>query len=81
MRYAQVILTLRDGRRLTSSDMPARGDPDTPLDRSELVDKFRTLVDTAVGPRHRESIEDAIAALPAGGPSIARLLDLVTSRG
>jgi 2-methylcitrate dehydratase PrpD len=80
-RYAQVILTLRDGRRLTSSDMPARGDPDTPLGRSELVDKFRTLVDAAVGSRHRESIEEAIAGLPGGDTSIARLLDLITSRG
>lgn len=76
-RYAQVALTLRDGRRLASPDMSTRGDPETPLALTELTAKFQGLVDPVVGLERREMLERAIAELPRDGASALQLLDLV----
>lgn len=78
-RYAQVVLTLRNGRRLASPETSTRGDPQSPLDSEELRGKFRALVDAAAGAERRSMIEQAIATLTQIESAADHLIALVTS--
>jgi 2-methylcitrate dehydratase PrpD len=77
-RYAQVTFILRDGRRLVSEDTTTRGDPSTPLSPDALAEKFRMLVDPAVGSDLRRKIETAVDALVLPGVGVAGLIDILT---
>ena len=59
-RLAQVALRLVDGRRLASSVVPARGDPEEPLSTEELAAKFHDLADPVLGPVSAAAIEAAV---------------------
>lgn len=57
---ASVTLILRDGRRVSATVKAPRGDPENPLSRAELDDKFRRLSD---GILEGDAIEEAIATV------------------
>ncbi len=48
-RGARVTLTLDDGREIAVTRLGSHGDPDDPLSRAELAEKFHALVDPVLG--------------------------------
>lgn len=62
---ARVTLTLADGSRLCEASGYPRGNPENPIDRRELEEKFRTLVEPRFGPARAEQMLAAVAQLAA----------------
>ena len=65
-RLASVALRLADGRRLESSVVPARGDPEAPLSTAELTAKFHDFADAVVGSAAAAAIEASVFGDDAG---------------
>lgn len=79
-RWAQVIITLKDGRRFTSEPRTPRGDTDLPLTDADISDKFHLFADPVLGRARADELETLSGSfdnLDADG--FARLLDLCLS--
>lgn len=50
-RWSDVIVTLKDGTRLASGDVEARGGPEAPMEMSEIEAKFRMMAGALPVPR------------------------------
>lgn len=77
-RWAQVVLTHRNGNVFTSNPRTPRGDTDMPLRDAEISQKFHLFADPVLGAHRANEIENACArydTLDSSG--FARLLDLV----
>ncbi len=62
-RFADVRMTLNDGRVLESGDVHARGGPEAPMDRSDVVDKFMEFASPSLGHTRAAAIRDAVLGL------------------
>ncbi len=76
-RWAKAVVTLIDGRRLTSDPAIARGNPENPLSESEVLAKFHENAAPVLGPRRAKAIEKEVAALGQPNRPLQPLLDLV----
>ena len=54
-RWSDVTVELKDGRRLASGDMNARGGPEAPMDMHEVEAKFHTMA-AALSRARRQAI-------------------------
>ena len=63
-RLGEVTVVLRDGRRLRSGTLNARGGPEQPLSEREIVAKFRDYASPALGSRRARDLERAVLELP-----------------
>ena len=61
-RWASATLHLRDGRRIQSPAMEARGNPHNPLSDDEIAAKFQALASPVLGAR-AEDIEEVVVTL------------------
>jgi 2-methylcitrate dehydratase PrpD len=77
-RWAEVRLTLVDGRVLVSEPATARGNPDAPLPDHELREKFRALTEPMLGRARAREIETLVDGLPES-TSVMPLLDALLS--
>ena len=62
-RFADVIVTLHDGRVLVSGDVHARGGPEVPMSDQEVSTKFMEFASPVVGERRAGLIHDAALGL------------------
>ncbi|WP_436643242.1 MmgE/PrpD family protein [Microbaculum sp. FT89] len=75
-RLARVTYVLRDGTRLTSETLPARGDAERPLSDDEILAKFRELSGALGAPDRARAIEAEVGTL-AERADVSALLDLI----
>ena len=76
-RWAQVVMTLKDGRSVTSEPRTPRGDTDLPLSDAEISEKFHLFADPVLGSSRADELEKlsgCFDTLDARG--FARLCDL-----
>ena len=76
-RWADVTLTLKDGRILSSGEVHARGGPERPFAALDITDKFMRFAAPVIGQHRAEAIMAACLVLPRAGTSFASLLDLL----
>jgi 2-methylcitrate dehydratase PrpD len=76
-RWGDVTLVLKDGRRLATRGINARGGPDAPLAPGEVTAKFRDFAEPVLGRTRAGEIVDAVAALHDPESRLAPLQDLV----
>ena len=76
-RYADVVMTLADGRMLESGDVHARGGPESPLNRSEVIDKYMEFAAPSLGEERAGEIRDAVLALIEPDSRYADLGELI----
>ncbi|MCE8553002.1 MmgE/PrpD family protein [Ruegeria pomeroyi] len=62
-RWADVAITTTDGRVLESGDINARGGPEMPLSRAELIDKFMEYAAPGLGDARASAVCDATLGL------------------
>ena len=62
-RVADVVMTLTDGRELASGDVHARGGPEAPMDRDEVIAKFMEFATPPLGVSRAAAIRDAVLGL------------------
>ncbi|MEM9498931.1 MAG: MmgE/PrpD family protein [Pseudomonadota bacterium] len=67
-RWAEVTLTLRDGRAVASGEVHARGGPERPFSRADIVDKFHDFADPVLGRARAQGLAEAVLSLPDGAP-------------
>lgn len=72
-RWADVTLTLTDGRVLKSGDTHARGGPERPFSRDDICDKFEEYAVPVIGHARSRKICDATLALPKDNVRFADL--------
>jgi 2-methylcitrate dehydratase PrpD len=77
-RLARVVLFTKDGQRYQSDATEARGDPEAPLENSEIVRKFHHLADPLLGVERAKQIEIQVQNL-GSGESLQALIDNITS--
>ena len=80
-RWADVTLTLRDGRVLESGPRTPRGDPEMPLSDQEIATKFHLFADPVVGSARAAEIQDLCGAVDQAGVDLERLLQRVFAPG
>ena len=76
-RYADVVMTLADGRLLESGDVHARGGPESPLNRSEVIEKYMEFATPSLGQERAGKIRDAVLALVEPDSRYADLGELI----
>lgn len=62
-RWADVTVTLKDGKRFESGDTHARGGPERPFARSDICEKFQAYAAPVIGSARAEAIEEAALSL------------------
>ena len=62
-RWADVAITLNDGRVLESGDIHARGGPEVPMDEGEIIAKFMEFASPSIGAKRAEKIVKAVMGL------------------
>ena len=79
-RWAQVILVLKDGRRVESNPRTPRGDVDMPLTDADISYKFHLFADPVLGAIRARELEDLSGRFDGlDAVEFARLLDLCLS--
>ena len=73
-RWADVTLTLKDGRVLHSGDVHARGGPERPFSTSDITAKFMSFATPVVGQARAKMICDACLALTTDSAQFGGLL-------
>jgi len=76
-RWGDVTLVLRDGRRLNSGELNARGGPENPMAEDEILAKYREYAEPALGASRCRAIEEAVRRLAEPAGDFARLIELV----
>ena len=72
-RWADVDITLRDGRVLVSGDTHARGGPERPFGRAEVVEKFLGFAIPVLGEARAQALCAAVLNLPK---PVSRFVDV-----
>ncbi|MBI1218163.1 MAG: MmgE/PrpD family protein [Rhodobacteraceae bacterium] len=72
-RWADVVITLTDGTVLSSGDTHARGGPEAPFTRDEVIAKYMDFAVPVVGRTRAEAIRDGVLGLAAPGSRFADL--------
>jgi len=75
-RWGDVVLILRDGRRLSSGPRDARGGPENPLTEAEIIAKFHDYAGPAIGKPRAQALADAVRRLAEPGSDFAPVLEL-----
>ena len=78
-RWGDVTLVLKDGRRLNSGEINARGGPDAPLSRKQVLIKFREFAEPVIGGARADAIADLVFALREDGNDLGPLANAVTA--
>lgn len=76
-RFADVIVTTHGGERFASGDVHARGGPEAPISREDVIEKFMAFASPAIGETRAAAIRDATLGLlqtDANFSSLASLL-------
>nr|WP_216597853.1 MmgE/PrpD family protein [Ruegeria sp. HKCCD6428] len=76
-RFADVSITLIDGRILESGDVHARGGPEAPMNEAEVIDKFMEFATPSLGASRAAAIRDAVLGLGAPGSKFSDLGALI----
>lgn len=76
-RWADVIVTTRDGRVLASGDTHARGGPEAPLSEAEIEAKFMELSTPVLGQTRSAAIAKAVLSLAEPGARFGQLSALI----
>lgn len=77
-RWAQVSLTLADGRTVSADPRTPRGDPDLPLTDAEISEKFHLFADPVLGEMRAGEIEKRCAGFDTlSAQGLRSLCDLV----
>lgn len=79
-RWADVEIETQDGTRCHSGDLNARGGPDLPLSRQEVIDKFTDFAAPVLGPDRASQIADATLGLDTSGARFRPLANLLYDR-
>lgn len=74
---SRVILTLQDGRTLSSSVTQAKGDPEKPMTSQDIVEKFHLFASVNLNQERRQHIVQAVQQLPEA-VDCSTLLELIT---
>lgn len=75
-RWGEVVLELKDGRRLRSGPRNARGGPETPISEEEIIAKYREYAGGALGAAHAHALEEAVRRLAEPGAPFASVVEL-----
>src|SRR5262249_40992357 len=75
-RWGDVVVTMKDGRRLESGPHDARGGPENPMREDEIVAKFFDFAIPAIGAARARDLADAVLRLEDRGSSLAPVLAL-----
>jgi 2-methylcitrate dehydratase PrpD len=75
-RLGDVVLTLKDGRRLASGEHNARGGPENPLREDEILAKFHDFAAPAIGAARARALADAVRRLEEPNGDFAPVLEL-----
>ncbi|MGR3614646.1 MAG: MmgE/PrpD family protein [Paracoccaceae bacterium] len=76
-RVADVEMTLNDGRVLKSGDVHARGGPEAPMEREEVVAKFMEFATPSLGPVRAADIRDAVLGFTENESRFSDLTKLI----
>jgi 2-methylcitrate dehydratase PrpD len=76
-RWSQVLVTLADGRTLTSAPSVARGSAENPLPEPEIRAKYRAYAEPVLGRARAAALERAVDAVAAPRAALKPLLDLL----
>lgn len=76
-RWADVSLTLKDGRVFNSGAVHARGGPERPFAQNDITSKFLHFATPVIGTDRAEAIVAACAGLPRSGANFAGVLNLL----
>ncbi|MBD3664545.1 MmgE/PrpD family protein [Sulfitobacter aestuariivivens] len=76
-RWADMTMTLKDGRALSSGDINARGGPDDPFSEAMIVDKYRSFAVPVLGSARADAIAQACLAMTQPEVSFNTLLTLL----
>ena len=76
-RYADVAITLADGKRLESGDVHARGGPEAPMPQAEVEEKFMQFAAPVLGQSRAEAIRAATLGLTAPDSRFSALAALL----
>lgn len=77
-RLARVLLQTTDGRRYQSAVSEARGDPESPLENSEIENKFHQLVEPLLGEERAKEIELQVKKLGSGNGLKSLIYNITT---
>ena len=67
-RYAHVILTLKNGQKLTSERTKSTWDADQPPSDQDMIDKFHTLADPVLSRKEAENLVDLVFGMNPHDP-------------
>ncbi|MGI9368226.1 MAG: MmgE/PrpD family protein [Ruegeria sp.] len=76
-RWADVRVTTTDGQTLESGDVHARGGPESPMSRDEVIAKFTEFAGPAIGTQRASEIRDTILGFTNPASSFADLAALI----
>ncbi|MDR0808693.1 MAG: MmgE/PrpD family protein [Gemmobacter sp.] len=76
-RWADVTITLKDGRVLESGLIHARGGPEAPFGQAEIVEKFREFAVPVLGEARATAICERVLGLTAPGSRFSDLAHLL----
>jgi 2-methylcitrate dehydratase PrpD len=76
-RWGDVTVVMKDGRRLNSGELNARGGPENPLSEDEIRAKYREYAAPALGEARARAIEEGVRRLAEPGSDFAPLVELV----
>jgi 2-methylcitrate dehydratase PrpD len=76
-RWGDVTLVLKDGRRLNSGELNARGGPDNPMAEDEILAKFHEYAEPVLGVSRSRTIEEAVRRLADPDSDATGLIELV----
>ena len=72
-RWADVQVTTSDGRHLLSGDIHARGGPEAPMPRQDVIDKFLEFATPAIGRQRALRLSEKVLALNDPGTHFANI--------
>lgn len=76
-RFADVVVTTCNGDQLASGDVHARGGPEAPLQRHEVIQKYMEFAAPSIGEERAAAIRDAVLGLTAPSARFSQLGDLI----
>lgn len=74
-RWADITFELHDGRTLASGDVHARGGPERPYSRADVVSKFEEFAGPVLGESRADKLRDAVLALSGSQASFGKVAD------
>ncbi len=78
-RWADVVIETVDGKTIASGDIHARGGPEVPMDRQDILDKFYDFAAPAIGKKRSARICEETLALTQPGSVYSELGRLLYS--